>query len=322
MKRLSLALLVLLAASPALAQSEANWLERPVRMVVPFPAGSSTDIISRIAAQKFSARFGQQFIVENRPGASGNLGVDVIAKATPDGYTIGLITASTHGVTPALGTKLPYDSINDFKPVSMIGGAPYVLVMYPGIPAKTIPELIAEAKGKPGKLTYGSAGLASLAHLAAALFTSQSGIEMTHIPYKSSAQSSIDIITGRLDMQFATVGPTIESIRDGKLRAIATTGAKRVSSLPDVPTMMEQGVKDYDVSLWMAYVAPAGTPDSIVGKLNAAMTEILKEPDVLDSLHKQGFDPEPGPAAGVTTRIKNEIERWRALIAKAGIKPE
>jgi len=322
MKRLSLALLVLLAASPALAQSEANWPERPVRIVVPFPAGSSTDIISRIAAQKFSARFGQQFIVENRPGASGNLGVDVIAKATPDGYTIGLITASTHGVTPALGTKLPYDSINDFKPVSMIGGAPYVLVMYPGIPAKNIPELIAEAKGKPGKLTYGSAGLASLAHLAAALFTSQSGIEMTHIPYKSSAQSSIDIITGRLDMQFATVGPTIESIRDGKLRAIATTGAKRVSSLPDVPTMMEQGVKDYDVSLWMAYVAPAGTPDSIVGKLNAAMTEILKEPDVLDSLHKQGFDPEPGPAAGVTTRIKNEIERWRALIAKAGIKPE
>jgi tripartite-type tricarboxylate transporter receptor subunit TctC len=204
----------------------------------------------------------------------------------------------------------------------MIGGAPYVLVMYPGIPAKTIPELIAEAKGKPGKLTYGSAGLASLAHLAAALFSMQSGIEMTHIPYKSSAQSSIDIITGRLDMQFATVGPTIESIRDGKLRAIATTGAKRVSSLPDVPTMMEQGVKDYDVSLWMAYVAPAGTPDSIVGKLNAAMTEILKEPDVLDSLHKQGFDPEPGPAAGVTTRIKNEIERWRTLIAKAGIKPE
>src|SRR5215218_6416184 len=228
MTRLLLTLLALVMASPSFAQGDASYPDRPVRIVVPFPAGSATDIVSRLMAQKFSARLGQQFIVENRPGASGNLGADVIAKATPDGYTIGLITASTHGVTPALGTKLPYDSINDFKPVSMIGGAPYVLVMYPGIPAKNIPELIAEAKAKPGKLTYGSAGLASLAHLAAALFATQSGIEMTHIPYKSSAQSSIDIITGRLDMQFATVGPTIENIRDGKLTALGTTGNKRL----------------------------------------------------------------------------------------------
>ena len=322
MTRLAFALLAAVAATPALAQSEASWPDRPVRLVVPFPAGSSSDIISRMVAQKFSVRFGQQFVVENRAGASGNLGADVIAKAAPDGGTIGLITASTHGVSPALGHKLPYDPVNDFKPISMIGGAPYVLVMYPGIAARTIPELIAEARAKPGKLTYGSAGLASLAHLAAALFTTHSGIEMTHVPYKTSAQSVVDLITGRLDMQFATVGPTLENIRDGKLRAVATTGARRMSSLPEVPTMMEQGVKDYDVSLWFAYVAPAGTPDSIVGKLNAAMTEILNEPDVLESLHKQGFDPEPGPASGVTARIASEIERWRTLIAATGIKPE
>ncbi|MEW6454573.1 MAG: tripartite tricarboxylate transporter substrate binding protein [Pseudomonadota bacterium] len=320
--RFALVLLALAAASPALAQSEANWPNRPVRLVVPFPAGASTDIITRQIAQKFSARFGQQFVVENRAGASGNLGVDAVAKAEPDGYTIGLITASTHGVSPAMGNKLPYDPINDFKPISMIGGAPYVLVMYPGLPIKTIPDLIKEAKAKPGKLTYGSAGLASLAHLAAALFSTQSGIEMTHVPYKTSAQSVVDLITGRLDMQFATVGPTLESIRDGKLRAIATTGTTRVSSLPDVPTMIEQGVKDYDVSLWFAYVAPAKTPDMITGKLNAAMTEILKEPDILESLQKQSFDPEPGPAANVTTRIREEIERWRSLIAKTGIKAE
>ncbi len=320
--RFALVLLALAAASPALAQSEANWPNRPVRLVVPFPAGASTDIITRQIAQKFSARFGQQFVVENRAGASGNLGVDAVAKAEPDGYTIGLITASTHGVSPAMGNKLPYDPINDFKPISMIGGAPYVLVMYPGLPIKTIPDLIKEAKAKPGKLTYGSAGLASLAHLAAALFSTQSGIEMTHVPYKTSAQSVVDLITGRLDMQFATVGPTLESIRDGKLRAIATTGTTRVSSLPDVPTMIEQGVRDYDVSLWFAYVAPAKTPDMITGKLNAAMTEILKEPDILESLQKQSFDPEPGPAANVTTRIREEIERWRSLIAKTGIKAE
>jgi tripartite-type tricarboxylate transporter receptor subunit TctC len=323
MTRLALTILALIATSaPALAQSDSNYPDRPVRIVVPFPAGSATDIVSRIMAQKFSTKLGQQFVVENRPGASGNLGADVVAKSAPDGYTMGLITASTHGVTPALGTKLPYDTINDFKPVSMIGAAPYVLVLYTGIPVKSVSELVALAKTKPGTLNYGSAGLASLAHLAAALFANDAGIELTHVPYKSSAQSSIDIITGRLDMQFATVGPTLENIRDGKLRPLATTGKKRVSSLPDVPTMMEAGVKDYDVALWLAYVTPAGTPDAIVGKLNRAMSEILKDAEVVENLQKQGFDPDPGPPDGVTMRIRSETEKWRALVAKTGIKPE
>jgi tripartite-type tricarboxylate transporter receptor subunit TctC len=322
MTRLVLALLTLLAAAPSFAQDATNYPDRPVRIIVPFPAGSGTDIVSRLMAQKFSMKLGQQFIVENRPGASGTLGVDVIAKSPPDGTTLGLITASTHGVTPALGTKLPYDSIADFKPISMIGATPYVLVLYPGIPAKSIAELIALAKTKPGQLNYGSAGLASLAYLAAALFASDTGIELTHVPYKSTAQSVIDIITGRLDMQFATVGPTLESIRDGKLRALATTGARRVSSLPDVPTMMEAGVKDYDVALWIAYVTPAGTPDAIVGKLNRAMNDILKEPDIVASLQKQGFEPDPGSPQVVTARIAAETAKWRALVAKTGIKPE
>jgi tripartite-type tricarboxylate transporter receptor subunit TctC len=312
--------LLVVAATPAIAQSD--YPDHPVRLVVPFPAGSATDTVSRIMAQKFAARLGQQFVVENRPGASGNLGADIIAKSAPDGYTIGLITASTHGVTPALGTKLPYDSIRDFKPISMIGAAPYVLVLYPGIPAKSVAELVALAKTEPGKLNYGSAGLASLAHLAAALFASDTGIQLTHVPYKSSAQSSIDIITGRLDMQFATVGPTLANIRDGKLRALATTGRKRVSSLPEVPTMIEAGVKDYDVTLWIAYVAPAGTPDAFVGKLNHAMREILREPEIVENLQKQGFEPNPGAPEAVTDRIRNETAKWRALVAKTGIKTE
>ena len=291
-----------------------------MRLVVPFPAGSATDIVSRLMAQRFSIKLGQQFIVENRPGASGNLGADIIAKSAPDGYTIGLITASTHGVTPALGTKLPYDSIKDFKPISMIGAAPYVLVLYPGIEAKSVAELVALAKTKPGQLNYGSAGPASLAHLAAALFASDMAIDLTHVPYKSSAQSSIDIITGRLDMQFATVGPTLENIRDGKLRALATTGRKRVSSLPEVPTMIEAGVKDYDVTLWIAYVTPAGVPDPIIAKLNRAMGEILKEPEIVESLQKQGFEPDPGAPETVTARIRDETAKWRALVAKTGIK--
>jgi tripartite-type tricarboxylate transporter receptor subunit TctC len=273
-------------------------------------------------AQKFSAKLGQQFVVENKPGASGNIGVDAVAKSAPDGYTVGLITASTHGVTPALGTKLPYDSIADFKPVSMIGAAPYVLVLYPGIPAKTISEFVALAKTKPGQFNYGSAGLASTAHLAAALFASDTGIELTHVPYKSSAQSSIDIMAGRLDMQFATVGPTLANIRDGKLRALATTGSRRIASLKDVPTMMEAGVKDYDVTLWIAYVTPAGVPDAITAKLNRAMNEILKEPDVVENLQKHGFEPGPGTPEAVTARIRNETAKWRALVQKTGIKPE
>jgi len=322
MIRFALALLAFAAtASPAWAQSD-TYPDRPVRLIVPFPAGSATDIVSRVMAQKFSTRLGQQFVVENRAGASGNLGADVVAKATPDGYTMGLITASTHGVAPALGTKLPYDPINDFKPVGMIGAAPYVLVLYPGIPAKSVSELTALAKTQPGKLTYGSAGLASLAHLAAALYTHDMGIDITHVPYKSSAQSSIDIIAGRLDMQFATVGPTLENIRDGKLRALATTGKKRVSSLPQVPTMIEAGVKDYDVALWLAYVMPAGTSDAITGKLNRIMAEILKDPEVIETFAKQGFDPEPGPPEALTARIKSETEGWRALVAKTGIKVE
>jgi tripartite-type tricarboxylate transporter receptor subunit TctC len=323
MMRIAFALLAwVTAAAPAFAQPDANYPDRPVRLIVPFPAGSATDIVSRVMAQKFSTKLGQQFVVENRAGASGNLGADAVAKSAPDGYTMGLITASTHGVAPALGTKLPYDPINDFKPIGMIGAAPYVLVLYPGIPIKSVSELAALAKTKPGKLTYGSAGLASLAHLAAALFTSDMDIDITHVPYKSSAQSSIDIMAGRLDMQFATVGPTLANIRDGTLRALATTGKKRVSSLPEVPTMMEEGVKDYDVALWLAYVMPAGTPDAIINKLNRAMGEILKEPDVIETFAKQGFDPEPGAPDAVTSRIRSETELWRALVAKTGIKVE
>jgi tripartite-type tricarboxylate transporter receptor subunit TctC len=246
----------------------------------------------------------------------------MIAKAAPDGYTLGLVTASTHGVAPAINPKLPYDPIKDFKPVSMVGAAPYVLTLFPGIPASTIADLVALAKAKPGHFNYGSAGPASVAYLAAVLFCSETGIEMTHVPYKSSAQSLIDMITGRLDMQFATVGPTLQAIRAGKLRALATTGRKRVSVLPDVPTMIESGVKDYDVTLWFGYAMPAGTPDAITSRLNRELTAVLNEPDTIATLHLQGFEPEPGAPDLLTAHIGSEMALWRGLIAKAGIKVE
>jgi tripartite-type tricarboxylate transporter receptor subunit TctC len=235
---------------------------------------------------------------------------------------MGLITASTHALAPALGAKLPYDTTKDFKFVSMIAAAPYALVLYPGLPVKTVADLVELAKSKPGALNYGSAGLASLAHLAGALFATQTGINLTHVPYRSSAQSSVDLITGRLDMQFATVAPTLANIRDGKLRAIATTGAKRLPVLSEVPTMIEAGIPDYDVSLWMAYAMPAGTPDEVVTKLNAEMRAILSDAETVAALNKQGFQPDPGPPDAVAKRIQSETQKWRTLVAKTGIKVE
>jgi tripartite-type tricarboxylate transporter receptor subunit TctC len=293
-----------------------------VRIVVPFGPGGPADVYARVIGQQLTEVFKQQFVIENKPGAGAVIGTDIVAKAAPDGYTMGLITASTHALAPALGAKLPYDTVKDFKPVSMIFDAPYALVLYPGIPAKTVKDLVALAKEQPGKLNYGSAGLASLAHLAGALFATQTGISLTHVPYRSSAQSSVDLMTGRLDMQFATVAPTLANIRDGKLNALATTGIKRVAALPQVPTMIEAGVSDYDVSLWAAYAMPAGTPDEIVAKLNAEMRAILTDAATVEALRKQGFEPIPGPPDAVSKRARSEIEKWRALVAKAGIKVE
>ncbi len=239
MKRIIAAILLALlwAHGPLRAQSGA-YPDKPIRLIVPFPAGSETDGISRVIGQKVSAKLGQQIVVENRPGASGSLGSEQVAKATPDGYTIGLITGSTHGVAVALG-PLPYDPVTDFKPISMLGVSPYVLVACPCLTIKTVDELTHEAKAKPGKLSYGSAGPASMAYLAAALFASKAAIDLTHVPYRSSAQSTVDLITGRIDIQFATIGPTLENIRAGKLRALAITSGRRSPVLPDVPTMIE-----------------------------------------------------------------------------------
>jgi tripartite-type tricarboxylate transporter receptor subunit TctC len=320
MKRIALTLIALISAAVISAANAAEWPDRPIRLIVPFPAGSSSDVVSRLLLQKLGEKLGQQIVVENKPGASGTLGVDAVAKADPDGYTMGLITGSTHAVSPALGTKLPYDPIKDFLPVSMIGAAPYVLVVSPKVEAKSVKEFVALAKSKPGKLNYGSAGLTSLANLASAQFASQMGIELTHVPYKSSAQSVIDIIAGRLDMQFATIAPVQPNIASGQIFALATTGKKRSSVLPQVPTMIEAGVPGYDVTLWMAFVMPTGTSNVIVARLNKEMTAILESPDTTTQMRQRGFEPDPGPPGDVTARIKSETETWRALVAKTGIK--
>ncbi|MGE3158416.1 MAG: Bug family tripartite tricarboxylate transporter substrate binding protein [Xanthobacteraceae bacterium] len=318
---LAVAVAWLLAGGAALAQSgDAAWPDRPLKLIVPFPAGSSTDIIARLLGQRLATKLGQQVVIENRVGASGSIGADAVAKAAPDGYTLGIATASTHALAMSLNTNLPYDPVKDFAPVGMIGGQPYVLVIYPGLGPKTLGELIALAKTKPGTLNYGSAGVASLAHLAAALFANQAGISLTHVPYKSSAQSVTDMIAGRLDMQFATIAPTLANIRDGKLRALATSGAKRSAALPDVPTVAESGLPGYEAVLWVAMVTPAGTPTAITTRLNRELNDILKAADTREALAAQGVEAEPGTPDAVTQRIKTDIDKWRGVVAKSGIK--
>jgi tripartite-type tricarboxylate transporter receptor subunit TctC len=320
---LSITVASLIIAGSAVAQtSNTAWPDRPIRLLVPFPAGSSTDIIARIIAQKLGQRLGQQVVIDNRAGASGNIGADAVAKAAPDGYTIGIATASTHAVAASLGGYLPYDPIKDFAPVAMIGGQPYVLVLYPGLPAQNLAELVALAKAKPGTLNYGSAGVASLAHLATALFASMAGVNMTHVPYKSSSQSVTDMITGRLDMQFATIAPTLPNIRAGKLRALATSSTKRVTALPEVPTVAESGIAGYEAVLWVSLVAPPATPSAIIAQLNRETNDILNSAEVKEFLVAQGMEPELGPPDAVTRRIRADIEKWRDVVAKAGIRAD
>jgi tripartite-type tricarboxylate transporter receptor subunit TctC len=265
---------------------------------------------------------GQQFVVENRVGASGNIGAEMIAKAAPDGYTVGIVTSSTQAVAATLSASLPYDPIRDFTPIVMLASSPYALEVYPGLPANSVAELIALARRKPGALNYGSAGPASLAHLAGALFATMTDVQLTHVPYKSTAQSVIDMMSGRLDMQFATIPPSIASIRAGQLRALAVTGRQRAEALPDTPTMAEAGVPGYEATLWFALVAPAKFPASLASRLNREVAGILAAADMKDLLAQQGLVGDAGPPEALTAQVRGDTAKWREVIAKAGIAAE
>jgi tripartite-type tricarboxylate transporter receptor subunit TctC len=322
MTRMALALLAaVLVSSAAQAQSaaDARWPERPIRFIVPFTPGSSSDTVARLVAQKLGERLGQQLVVENRVGAGGGIGTEQVARAEADGHVLGLANTSTHAVAASL-TALSYDPVKDFAPVSMLGSSPFVLALYPGVPAQTVPDLIALAKGKPRALTYASAGPATLAHLSGALFEKMAKIELTHVPYRGTAQSTLDLLEGRVEMQFGTIPPTLSHIRAGKLRALAVTGAIRNSTLPEVPTMAESGLPGYECVLWQAIVAPAATSPAIVARLNREVTAILNEPDVRAALAKQGVEAEPGSPEALGTRIRDDVRKWREVITSAGIR--
>jgi tripartite-type tricarboxylate transporter receptor subunit TctC len=324
MTRAMVALMLSLTASVSAAAQPApdvgDWPKRVIRLIVTAAPGSAGDTVCRIVAQKLSERLGQQFVFDNRPAAGGTVATEAIARSTPDGYTIGLMTTSTHAIATIFTANLPYDPVKDFAPLAMIGSAPYVLAVYPGVAAKNVSELVALAKAKPKQLNNGVFGTTSLGYLSGVLFEQQAGIELNHVPYRSSAQAVIDAVAGRVEIQFSTLAPAIPLIREGKLRALATTGAKRAANLPDVPTVAESGFPGYDVALWMGLTAPAGTPPAIVERLNREMSEILALPDVKAKLLQIGMVAEPSTPAAATARIQGDIKKWRAVVDKAGIK--
>jgi tripartite-type tricarboxylate transporter receptor subunit TctC len=325
MTRLALAAVLTIAtATGALAQTgaEGRWPDKPIRMIVPLQAGSAVDIVARLISAKLSERIGQTIVIDNRSGASGAIATEAVAKATPDGYTLGMATSTTHVTTAILNSKLPYDPVKDFVPVALIGIVPYVLTVSPGLPVKNLAELLALAKAKPGTLNYSSVGLGSLAHLATELMSTMAGIQLNHIPYRANGPAILDLSEGRIDISFGVLGTSLSLIREGKIRALAVTTEKRDESVPDVPTMAEAGLPGFEASLWFAVVAPAAMPPAILARLNSELNTILGEADVKKSLRGQAIDVELSTPEKLRELIRTDIEKWRGIAAKAGVKPE
>lgn len=316
----ALAACTFLALASPLAQAQ-DYPTKPIRIIVPLPPGGSNDVLARLLGQKMSETFGQPVIVENKPGAAGNIATDYVAKSPPDGYTIAIAPNQTVAVNPVLYPKLPFDVLKDLEGVSMLGRVPMVLVVSPKVTAKTVAELIAQARAAPDKLTYASAGSGSPQHMAAEVFKAMTGTRLTQIPYKGSAPALIDVLGGTVDIMFCPINSALPHIRSGKLRALGTTGTGRLALLNGVPTIAET-VPGYESDIWIGMVTPAKTPPVIVAKLNAELRRALTLPDVKDKLAEQGIYAEASSAADFTKLIASDQNRWAAVIKAADIKPE
>ena len=303
-------------APPAEAQP---YPTRSVAVIVPFPAGGSADTLARLIGQYVGDRLGHNFVVENKPGAGGNLGTDFVAKAPADGYTL-LLAPSSIAIAPSLYAKLPFDPVKDFAPVTLIGSIPMVVVVTPSFPAKTILELIALAKAKPGEISYASAGNGSTNHLAVELFKSMTGIEMLHVPYRGNPLAIVDVIAGRVPVFFDFVLTGLPHVREGKVRALAVTGARRSPVLPEVPTVAESGVLGFEASTWFAVYAPAGTPPAIVEKLNKEILAVLALPKIRERLTSLGVDIIAEGPDGLAALTKSDLAKWGPIVQKADVK--
>ncbi len=307
-----------LFALPASAQD--NYPSKPIRMIVSFAVGGPTDIVARVMGARMGEILGQQVIIDNRPGAGGNLGADMVAKAPPDGYTLLMATVSTHAINPLLYKKIPYDPIKDFSPIGQVGVTPAVLAVHKDIPAKNVQELIAMLKANPGKYSYGSSGLGSILHLCGESFKmAVGGLDVEHVPYRGSAPMMNDLAAGQIPMAFDGLPTALPQIQAGTIRPLATGTATRARALPDLSTVQEQGVKGYECYTWNAIFAPAKTPKPIVDKLAAAMKQSLADPVVIKRLQDTGVDPTPDSTPDKLAEfVKVELAKWGAIVKASG----
>lgn len=309
---------LLLAAGGVLAQ---QYPTKPVRVVIPWPPGGSNDVVGRIVLQKAAESLGQQFVIDNRAGAAGSIGADVVAKAPADGYTL-MVHSTTHVGNATIYKKLPYDTLKDFVGVALLAAQPGALTVHPSLPAKSVREFIALAKSRPGQINYSSSGNGSAPHLSMALFISMTGIKIIHIPYKGGGPQVTALMSGETQASLATISTVLAHINAGRLRALGVSSAKRSGVLPSVPTIAESGVPGYEMNPWIAVFAPAGTPKDIVNRLNAEVNKALKHPEVSQSLTNQALDPWSGTPEEFDARLKADYEKYARLIKLTGAKIE
>ena len=300
----------------------AEYPARPIRWVMPYPPGGSIDTVSRALAQRASERLGQQVVVDNRTGAGGTVGAEIGAKSPPDGYTIVNGGEGTLVVSPLLRKNLPYDPLKDFSPITQLVSINYILFTHPSVPFRTVPELLAVARAKPGQLNYASGGTGSAPHMLAELFKFRTGVNIQHVSYKGSSPTINDVMGGHVQLMFTGLPSVLAQLNAGKLRGIAVTSKHRLASVPDVPTFAEAGVKDFEVSPWFGVLAPAHTPRPIVDRLYREFAAVLKEPAILDFLNKGGVEPVGSTPAGFAAHIRHELKEWKEVINRAGIRAD
>jgi tripartite-type tricarboxylate transporter receptor subunit TctC len=311
-----------LAAVSGSAVASNEYPVRPIRMVVPFAAGGVSDITARVLVAKMQESLGQRLVVDNRGGAGGMIGTDIVAKAAPDGYTLVLASNGTHAVVPHLYKKVPYDPVKDFAPIGMVSISPQVLGVNKDLPVKSVKDLIALAKAKPGALTYGSSGNGSTGHISAEMLGAMAGIQLTHVPYKSASAAYPDVFAGRVALVFDSAYSMSQHIKSDRLRALAVTTPKRAASLPDLPTMSEAGLPGYSMALWIAVFAPASTPAAIVARLNKEMNRALSTPDMREQMAQQGAEVVYGTPAELLAAVKGDLKRVGEIVKAANIEAQ